>query len=233
MLESAAAMPRCIARWARRNAKCGGMRGERDRSAPASHTLMRRSLLGCGLAGLPSVLGSAEAAWASIPLTGAPIQPPSSRLSSRGTRARVAETQDSELAALGMLQRARYLAKEAGDFRGAFETYDAIVREHGDLALSEYARLGRACMLFELGQDRSAVVELEDEVVNNVGLAEAHAALASILWKQKRTAFAETQWEVAMEFDARYKDVDWVKGKVYWGPQLIAALESFLALSVS
>jgi len=68
-------------------------------------------------------------------------------------------------------------------------------------------------------------------VLNTVGIPEAHAALASASWASGKASLAETQWEVAMEFDKRFSDVAWVKKNYHWGPELMGALESFLNLS--
>ena len=75
------------------------------------------------------------------------------------------------------------------------------------------------------------MIELEYEVLTNVGIPEAHAALASACWAAGRTSLAETQWEVAMEFDARFSDSSWVCEHYHWGPKLAKALDDFLKLT--
>ena len=51
----------------------------------------------------------------------------------------------------------------------ALECYTAIVRRHPGLAVTEYARLGRALMLFQTGQGEQAILQLDDLVVTFVG----------------------------------------------------------------
>jgi len=98
-------------------------------------------------------------------------------------------------------------------------------------AIAEYARLGRAITRYEVGNKGQAVIELEYEVLSNVGIPEAHAALASAWWASGKATLAENQWEIAMEFDKRFSDIAWVRIRYHWGPQLTSALESFLNLS--
>jgi hypothetical protein len=52
--------------------------------------------------------------------------------------------------ALAQLQTAQE-AQRGGDYAAALAGYSAVVQAHPDLALAEYARLGRALMLYEVG----------------------------------------------------------------------------------
>mmetsp|Transcript_10311 Transcript_10311/g.26168 ORF Transcript_10311/g.26168 Transcript_10311/m.26168 type:complete len:89 (+) Transcript_10311:402-668(+) len=85
-------------------------------------------------------------------------------------------------------------------------------------------------MRYELGDAKRAIVELEYEVINNTGFAEAHAALSAASWASGKSELAEDQWELAMEFEPRFADVSWVKRSKSWGPKLLEALELFLQL---
>ena len=71
--------------------------------------------------------------------------------------------------ALELLLEARRL-EASGDYSGAFQKFDTIVRAYGDLAIVEYARLGRAITRYEVDDKNRAIIELEYEVFNNVGL---------------------------------------------------------------
>lgn len=65
------------------------------------------------------------------------------------------------------------------------------------------------------------------------GYAEVHAALAAMLWVERpalRQA-AETQWEIAMEFNQRFADAEWVAATKHWPPRLMVALDRFLRLA--
>ena len=39
------------------------------------------------------------------------------------------------------------------------------------------------------------------------------------------------QWDIAMEFDSRYTDVEWVRQQKHWPPKMIQALIRFLELT--
>ena len=43
-------------------------------------------------------------------------------------------------------------AAAAGEYTAALLAYDQVVKNHPDLALSEYARLGRAIMLYQVSR---------------------------------------------------------------------------------
>ena len=62
---------------------------------------------------------------------------------------------------------------------------------------------------------------------------QVHAALACILHAERPREVwrAESQWEIASEFDTRFGDVQWVQAEKHWPPRLLAALQSFLNLA--
>ena len=68
----------------------------------------------------------------------------------------------------------------------ALECYTAIVRQHPGLAITEYARVGRALMLFQTGQRQQAILQLDDLVVTFVGCAVLRA------WMLHPTTFGVT-----------------------------------------
>ena len=49
-----------------------------------------------------------------------------------------------------------------------------VVKKHGDLALSEYARVGRAISLYEVGDKEDAFIEMEDVSVSLKGYPGKH-----------------------------------------------------------
>jgi hypothetical protein len=77
-----------------------------------------------------------------------------------------------------------------------------------------------------------ALLELEDEEVALTGNAEVHAALAALLWVERplQRARAETQWEIASEFDTRYGNLEWVRRERGWPPRMLTALQRFLSV---
>ncbi len=62
---------------------------------------------------------------------------------------------------------------------------------------------------------------------------QVHAALACMLHAERprEVGRAESQWEIANEFDTRFSDLQWVRTEKHWPPRLLAALENFLTLS--
>ena len=62
---------------------------------------------------------------------------------------------------------------------------------------------------------------------------QVHAALAVMLYSEQPPALsrAESQWELAGEFDSRFADVSWVARERHWPPSMVAALQHFLAMS--
>lgn len=49
--------------------------------------------------------------------------------------------------------------------------------------------------------------------------------------RPSQISLAEEQWEIAMEFDRRYADLDWVRQQKHWPPRAVGALERFLQLT--
>eukprot|EP00850_Spirogloea_muscicola_P012603 SM000082S22845 [mRNA] locus=s82:207062:207713:- [translate_table: standard] len=107
-----------------------------------------------------------------------------------------------------------------------------VAEEDRDLALSAYARLGRALALYEVGDRGEAILELQDLTLELKGYPEAHAALAAGLYQEKRNSApqAERQFTIATLLDRRYADPVWVATDRHWPPSLVAALRAFLTL---
>ena len=58
-----------------------------------------------------------------------------------------------------------------------------------------------------------------------------HLRSACCAERPREVLLAEQQWEIAMEFDRRYADPQWVQQQKHWPPRALAALERFLRLS--
>lgn len=88
-------------------------------------------------------------------------------------------------------------------------------------------------LLYQLGQQQEAVLELQGQEEELRGNSEVHAALAAMLYAEtpKQIDRAETQFEVAKEFDGRYTDLEWVNKQKKWPPAVQSALKSFLDLT--
>lgn len=63
--------------------------------------------------------------------------------------------------AVGLLELGREL-QARGEFPEALASFTRVVREYADLALSEYARVGRALVLYEIGDRDESIAEMED-----------------------------------------------------------------------
>ncbi|KAG2430318.1 hypothetical protein HYH02_013795 [Chlamydomonas schloesseri] len=136
-------------------------------------------------------------------------------------------------AALTLLAAAREAVDDAGEHQRAYELYGRLVREHGDLELSYYGRVGRALQAYQLGAVSDSLLALEDEEAALRGAAEVHAALAALLYTERPSLAprAEEEWAIASSFDKRYSDPAWVAANKHWPPRAVAALQRFLALS--
>jgi len=114
----------------------------------------------------------------------------------------------------------------------ALQTYSYITHTYPDLAIVQYARIKHALLLYQAGKTTDAVLEMEGEEEELRGNAEVHAALAAMLYSKspKQIDRAETQWEIAREFDQRFSNLDWVKKEKHWPPAMQTALGNFLYL---
>lgn len=122
-------------------------------------------------------------------------------------------------------------AQAQGDFRGALLWYTQIIEKDADLALAEYARVGRAISLYEVGDKEAAFVEMEDVSLSLKGYPEVHAALAATLYADKRSPVsAEQQFTIATLLDPHYTDLSYVKDTKHWPPSLVRSLGRFINL---
>jgi len=114
----------------------------------------------------------------------------------------------------------------------ALQTYSYITHTYPDLAIVQYARIKHALLLYQAGKTTDAVLEMEGEEEDLRGNAEVHAALAAMLYSEspKQIDRAETQWEIAREFDQRFSNLEWVKQEKHWPPAMQTALGNFLNL---
>lgn len=114
----------------------------------------------------------------------------------------------------------------------ALASYTTIVRQYPDLAITNYAKIGRALLLYQTGSKSQAILELEDLEVSLRGYAEVHAALASIIYNERprEVSYAEEQFDLASEFDSRYGDLKWVASAKAWPPAMLTALDRFINL---
>ncbi|MEW5302820.1 MAG: hypothetical protein WDW38_004068 [Sanguina aurantia] len=112
------------------------------------------------------------------------------------------------------------------------ETYTAIIKEYPDFALTEYARIGRALLLYQLGSTSDAILELQDEEVAMQGRAEVHAAMAALLYTERplQALRAEEEWDFACMFDKRFSNPTYLREQRHWPEKMVAAMMRFQKL---
>ncbi|XP_021899788.1 uncharacterized protein LOC110816071 isoform X2 [Carica papaya] len=122
--------------------------------------------------------------------------------------------------AVGLLEKGREL-QARGDFSKALDYFTQVVQNYKEFAFSEYARVGRALALYEVGDREEAIAEMEDVSIALKGYPEIHAALAAALYVDKHAPLlAENQFTIATLLDPRYVDVSYVKEMKHWPPSL-------------
>ncbi|RDY07121.1 hypothetical protein CR513_08812, partial [Mucuna pruriens] len=133
--------------------------------------------------------------------------------------------------AVDLLDKGRALQAQ-GDFKGALQYFSQVVENYKDLAFSEYARVGRALALYEVGDREEAIAEMEDVSISLKGYPEIHAALAAALYADKHAALlAENQFTIATLLDPHFTDLSYVRDTKHWPPSLICSLHHFITLS--
>ncbi|KAJ0097219.1 hypothetical protein Patl1_27964 [Pistacia atlantica] len=133
--------------------------------------------------------------------------------------------------ALDLLEKGREL-QALGDFNQALHYFTLVVKNYKDFAFSEYARVGRALALYEVGDREEAIAEMEDVSISLKGYPEVHAALAAALYVDKHAPLlAENQFTIATLLDPHYTDLSYVKDTKHWPPSLISSLQHFITLS--
>ncbi|TKY60433.1 DNA-directed RNA polymerase III subunit RPC2 [Spatholobus suberectus] len=133
--------------------------------------------------------------------------------------------------AVELLEKGRELQAQ-GDFNRALDYFSQVIESYKDLAFSEYARVGRALALYEVGDREEAIAEMEDVSISLKGYPEIHAALAAALYEDKHAALlAENQFAIATLLDPHFTDLSYVRDTKHWPPSLISSLQHFITLS--
>jgi len=133
--------------------------------------------------------------------------------------------------AVELLERGRELQAQ-GDFNQALDYFTQVIENYKDFALSDYARVGRALALYEVGDRDESIAEMEDVSISLKGYPEVHAALAAALYVDKHAALlAENQFTIATLLDPHYTDIAYVRETKHWPPSLISSLQHFITFS--
>ncbi|KVH87440.1 Tetratricopeptide-like helical [Cynara cardunculus var. scolymus] len=175
-------------------------------------TIQRRQLL---LLSLPISITTIQLTCSSSSAVAAPIFDPISepeRAASLEVSRRVAE-------AVELLEKGREFQAQ-GDYVQALQYF------------TQYARVGRALALYEVGDKNEAISEMEDVSISLKGSPEVHAALAAALYSDKHASvLAENQFTIATLLDPKYTDLGYVKDTKHWPPSLVRSLQDFITLS--
>lgn len=133
--------------------------------------------------------------------------------------------------AVELLEKGREFQAQ-GDFSKALEYFSEVVKDYNDFAFSDYARVGRAIALYEVGDKDEAIAEMEDVSISLKGYPEVHAALAAALYSDKHAPLlAENQFTIATLLDPHYTDLSYVRETKHWPPSLVSSLQHFITLS--
>ncbi|XP_050208035.1 uncharacterized protein LOC126657401 [Mercurialis annua] len=133
--------------------------------------------------------------------------------------------------AIQLLDKGREFQAQ-GDFNSALLYFTLVIDKYKDFAFSEYARVGRALALYEVGDKQEAIAEMEDVSISLKGYPEVHAALAAALYVDKHSPLlAENQFTIATLLDPHYTDLSYVKETKHWPPSLVSSLRRFITFS--
>jgi len=91
-----------------------------------------------------------------------------------------------------------------------------------------FARANYALALYQVGETEKSVREMKNILRKYPNFADVRAALTAVLWEQKKTGEAESNWVSAIGLDSRYRDLDWVENTRRWPPAITASLAKFL-----
>lgn len=95
-----------------------------------------------------------------------------------------------------------------------------------------FALANEALALFQLGtDDTTAERKIMFLIRKYPNFADMHAANAMIKWERDDKSKAEDEWYKAVESDARYQNIEWVREIRRWPPRLMTILKSFRSLS--
>jgi len=119
------------------------------------------------------------------------------------------------------------LRASQGDWNAAEALYGRAVKARPDFAM---ARSSQALAAYQLGDLKTAEVELRQLIRQYPMFADARAALSGLLWQQGSHGEAQSHWAAAAGLDNRYRQRDWLQQVRRWPPQPTADLMTFLAL---
>ncbi|KAJ7520906.1 hypothetical protein O6H91_19G029200 [Diphasiastrum complanatum] len=93
-------------------------------------------------------------------------------------------------------------------------------------------RLKQALVLFQLQKPEEASKLIQSLVRKYPNYAEAHAALAALLWSEDRRSSAEDQFSKALNDEPKFQDIRWVQAELQWPPAIMQAMKNFLNVAM-
>lgn len=114
-----------------------------------------------------------------------------------------------------------------GEWEAALADYGHAVELAADYV---FARANYTLTLYQLDRQTEALQEMKKVVRKYPKFPDMRAALSVGLWSQGRRGEAESHWVAAVGMDSRYRDLEWVRQIRRWPPQMVRALEKFLAM---
>lgn len=95
-----------------------------------------------------------------------------------------------------------------------------------------FALANEALAQFQLGNDDDGAVKTMRFLTRKYPqFGDMHAATAMALWDTGKRSQAEDEWFKAVQADARYEDISWVRNIRRWPPRLVRILENFRGLT--
>ncbi|KAJ7520912.1 hypothetical protein O6H91_19G029200 [Diphasiastrum complanatum] len=91
--------------------------------------------------------------------------------------------------------------------------------------------LNRA-IAYELQKPEEASKLIQSLVRKYPNYAEAHAALAALLWSEDRRSSAEDQFSKALNDEPKFQDIRWVQAELQWPPAIMQAMKNFLNVAM-
>ncbi|GAB4373738.1 MAG: hypothetical protein Kow00121_17350 [Elainellaceae cyanobacterium] len=114
------------------------------------------------------------------------------------------------------------------DWQEALADYNRAIELAPDFAI---AQDNYALVLYQTGQQTTAIQKMRNLVRKYPQFADARAALTAALWVNGNRGEAESNWFAVVGLDKRYKDLDWVAHIRRWPPSMVEALNKFLTLN--
>lgn len=92
-------------------------------------------------------------------------------------------------------------------------------------------QIGKSLVAYQLGRPAETFAFFQSLAIKYPSYADANAVLAMLYFEKDDIDNAKECWELALEQDSRYKDIDWVLNIRRWPPKLVSTLSEALRLT--